>query len=90
MIRYYVETRGNKIVMKGIVPAGSEYAFEDGKIEVSEDFYKTLKLPAIFEQDAEGNIISVTPIPAPPEPPQLPTEEERLEALELAMLDLLS
>lgn len=78
MTRYYVGIRGDKIVMKGTITS-EKYNFEDDKIEVSKEFYESIQLPSTFKKDEQGNIISVTPIPLPPEP-QEPTEIEILQA----------
>lgn len=87
---YYVEIQDGVIVSKVFV-AADNVELNEGQIEVSKEIYEQIgDYRAEFETDAEGNIISVTPIPAPPEPPQPPSAEERLEALELAMLELLA
>lgn len=81
---YWVEICDNQITGRGKSPALSE-----GQIEVSEVIYaQLLQLPATFTTNKEGNIVSVVPIPAPEPELQLPTQEERLEALESAMLEL--
>lgn len=84
---YFIEIKGNKIVSKGLGPAKT-----DEQIEVTKEIYEQLvRLPADFETDAKGNIISVTPAPEPepqPQPSQPPSMEERLTAVELALLEL--
>lgn len=81
---YWVEIQEYKITGKGESPALSE-----GQIEIPEELYnQLLHLPATFSVDNGGNIVSVIPAPTPEPEPQPPTQEERLEALELAMLEL--
>jgi hypothetical protein len=84
---YFIEIKNNKIVSKGFGPAKT-----DEQIEVTKEIYDQLiRLPADFETDAEGNIISVTPAPEPepqPQPPQPPSIGERLAAVELVLLEL--
>ncbi len=76
---YYMQTSGNKIIAKGEGPAKTEE-----QIEITKEIYDQLKrLPADFETDTEGNIISVTPAPeATPQPPEPTTEEILLVALQ--------
>ena len=82
---YWVEIKDNKIVGKGCGPGKTEE-----QVEVSEAIYNQLtRLPADYEADGEGNIISVTPAPEPEPVPQSPTPEERLAALEVAMLEMI-
>jgi len=84
---YFVEIQNGKIVSKGY---GSAKTKE--QIEVAKEIYDQLtRLPADFTMDEEGNIISVTPAPEPePQPqPQPPSIEERLKAVEDALLSLL-
>ena len=85
MKRYYVYIENDKIIA-----CGTSGAICDGQIEVSEEIYNQLtNLPADYAVDGEDNIISVTPAPEPEPGLQLPTMEERLEALEAAMLGLI-
>lgn len=71
---YFVETKEGVITGKG-----SGAAKNEEQIEVSADIYEQLTtLPANFEQDEQGNIISVTPIPKLPEPPPEPTLDDYL------------
>ena len=84
---YFIQIENNKIISKGV--SGS---ITNDQIEVTKEIYDQLThLPADFETDSEGNIISVTPAPEPePQPqPQLPNIEERLKAVEDALLSLL-
>ncbi len=81
---YFVEIQNGKIVSKGYAPAKTEE-----QIEVTKEIYDQLtRLPADFTMDEEGNIISVTPAPEPEPQPQPPSIEERLSALEMALLEL--
>lgn len=82
---YWIEIKGNKITGKGQSPK-----ICDGQIEISEVIYNQLtRLPADFETDGEGDIISVTPAPELEPVPQPPTADERISALEDALLLLL-
>lgn len=77
---YYIEIQSNQIIGKGEAN-GIGIKLNEGQIEVSDDIFNQLtRLPADYETDGEGNIISVTPAPEPePEPvPQPPTQEEIL------------
>jgi hypothetical protein len=82
---YFVEIHDSKITSKGYGPAKT-----DEQIEVTKEIYDQLtRLPADFETDAEGNIISVTPAPEAEPQPQPPSLEDRLKAVEDALLSLL-
>ena len=82
---YFVEIHDSKITSKGYGPAKT-----DEQIEVTKEIYDQLtRLPADFETDTEGNIISVTPAPETEPQPQPPSIEERLKAVEDALLSLL-
>lgn len=82
---YFVEIQNGKITAKGYGPAKT-----DEQIEVTEEIYNQLtRLPADFETDKKGNIISVTPAPEPEPQPQPPSLEDRLKAVEDALLSLL-
>lgn len=82
---YFVEIQNGKIISKGYGPAKT-----DEQIEVTKEIYDQLiRLPADFTSDAEGNIISVTPAPEPEPQPQPPSIENRLKAVEDALLSLL-
>lgn len=82
---YWVEISENKITGKGQSPTITEE-----QIEISEIIYTQLtRLPADYVTDGEGNIISVTPAPEPEPEPQTPTAEERISALEDALILLL-
>jgi hypothetical protein len=82
---YFVEIQNGKVISKGFGPAKT-----DEQIEVTKEIYDQLtRLPADFETDAEGNIISVTPAPEAEPQPQPPSLEDRLKAVEDALLSLL-
>ena len=82
---YFVEIHDSKITSKGYGPAKT-----DEQIEVTKEIYDQLtRLPADFETDTEGNIISVTPAPETEPQPQPPSLEDRLKAVEDALLSLL-
>ena len=82
---YFVEIQNGKVISKGYGPAKT-----DEQIEVTKEVYNQLtRLPADFETDTEGNIISVTPAPEPEPQPQAPSLENRLKAVEDALLSLL-
>jgi hypothetical protein len=82
---YYVEIKNNKIVAKGYGPTKL-----DEQLEVTKEIYNQLtRLPADFETDTEGNIISVIPAPEPEPQPQPPTIEDRLADIELALTAIL-
>ena len=82
---FWVEIKYGEITGKGESPA-----LADGQIEVTKGIYNQLTyLPATFETDTEGNIISVTPAPETEPQPQPPSIEERLKAVEDALLSLL-
>lgn len=84
-MKYWVEIKDGKITGKGKSPGITE-----GQIEIVEEIYNQLtNLPADYAVDGEGNIISVTPAPEPEPMPQPPTTEERLAALEAAMLEMI-
>lgn len=84
---YFVEIRNNKIVGKGDAPAKT-----DEQIEVSKEIYdRLIRLPADFETDAKGNIISVTPVPEPepePTPPELTEGQRKIQSLEQSIAEL--
>jgi len=81
---YFVEIQNGKITAKGCGPTKT-----DEQIEITEEIYNQItRLPADFETDEEGNIISVTPAPEPEPQPQPPTLEERISAIELALLEI--
>jgi len=84
-MKYWVEIQGDKITGKGNSPGICE-----GQTEVTEAIYSQLtRLPADYDMDEEGNIVSVTPAPEPEPIPHPPTPEERLAAVEEALLLLL-
>lgn len=80
---FFVEVNNGKITAKGCGPGKT-----NEQIEVTGEIYNELtNLPASFKTDSKGEIVSVTPEPKQT-PPDIPTQEERLEALEQAMLEL--
>lgn len=84
---FYVDIQGDKIVSVNQVNTSVELI--GTQKEISEELaIQITRLPADFEADMSGNIISVMPAPIPEPEPQLPTLEERIEALELAMLEV--
>ena len=85
-MNHVVEISGNKIWGKCIRP--TDVLYKNEQFILKELYMQLIRLPADFETDAEGNIISVAPAPEPEPGLQLPTMEERLEALEAAMLEL--
>ncbi len=88
---YYVTIEDNQIV--SCSRSDTEVSLAANERYISEDIYnKLVYLPATFETDEHGNIISVTPAPKPepePEPPE-PTIEEYLIDLDfrLSMIEL--
>lgn len=71
---YWVELQNSKISGRGISPALTKE-----QIEVTKKIYDQLtRLPADFETDAEGNIISVVPVPEPEPIPLEPSVEDYL------------
>ena len=82
---YYIDVQENKIISKNEILYLAELT--ENQIEISEELYNQLQLPATFEIDEEGNIISFDHTPLPPDTtPQTPISEERIAALEEAML----
>ena len=74
---YFIQIENNKIISKGV--SGS---ITNNQIEVTKEIYDQLtRLPADFETDTEGNIISVTPAPEPEPTPQ-PTPEPTLAEIQ--------
>lgn len=85
-MKYWVEINDGKIT-----GAGTAVGINEGQKEISEALYKQLtRLPADYETDENGNIISVTPAPEPEPVPQPPSVEERIAAMEEALLLLLT
>ena len=88
---YYVTIEDNQIV--SCSRSDTEVSLAANERYISEDIYnKLVYLPATFETDEHGNIISVTPAPkseTEPEPPE-PTIEEYLIDLDfrLSMIEL--
>jgi hypothetical protein len=83
-MNHVVEISGNKIWGKCIRP--TDVLYKNEQFILKELYMQLIRLPADFETDAEGNIISVTPAPEPEPIPQPPTSDERLQALEEAMI----
>lgn len=91
---FYVKIQNGRIIAKGKTVYNAsikDWGIEnEGYTEISQEIYDQLThLPADFETDGEGNIISVTPAPEPEPQPQLPSLENRLKAVEDALLSLL-
>jgi hypothetical protein len=85
---YFIQIENNKIISKGV--SGS---ITNNQIEVTKEIYDQLtRLPADFETDTEGNIISVTPAPEPePEPQDTPTPTlAELQAQQLAQAEAIA
>lgn len=81
---FYFEINGGKITGKG---SKNVDVLNDNEVEVSEEIYDALiRMPADFATNSNGNIISVTNAPELEPQPQPPTTEERLRALEDAMI----
>ena len=82
---YYIEISDGKISGKGMGPV-----IGHGQLEVTEELYNELiRLPANFEEDEEGNIVSVVCPPEPAPELQSPSLEERTQALEDVVTALL-
>jgi len=81
---YLVEINNN------IITGKIESKFKsDGQIEVTKKIFKNLtNLPSDYIME-NNVIVSVTPHPMPLVPTPLPTETERVEALEQAVLELM-
>jgi len=91
---FYVKIQNGSIIAKGKTVYNTsikDWSIEnEGYTEISQEIYDQLtRLPADFETDDEGNIISVTPAPEPEPQPQPPSLEDRLKAVEDALLSLL-
>lgn len=83
-MKYWVEINDGKIT-----GAGTAVGINEGQKEISEALYKQLtRLPADYETDENGNIISVTPAPEPDPQPQQPTTEEELAILKQSIAEL--
>lgn len=81
---YFIEIQSNKITCKGYGPGKT-----DEQIEITKEIYDQLtRLPADFETDEEGNIISVTPAPEPEPEPKPPSVQEKIEILENSIAEL--
>ena len=88
---YFVQIEENKIVGMGYVDVDRPL-MEDER-PISHDLYQQLtNLPADFETDTEGNIISVTPAPEPaPELQDTPTPTlAELQAQQLAQAEAIA
>ncbi|HWQ76863.1 MAG TPA: hypothetical protein VN441_16270 [Syntrophomonas sp.] len=82
---YYMGVINNKITWKMSTPVE-----QPGLQEVSEDIYNQLTyLPADFTRDDDWNILTVTPAEPPVPEPEPVTTEDRLTAVEAAILDLM-
>jgi hypothetical protein len=70
---YYVEINNNKITGKAQINIDIE--LQENQFEVTEEIYNALvRMPADFETDEEGNIISVTV-------PEIPLEEVKQQKI---------
>jgi hypothetical protein len=85
MVKYFIIIEEGKIISRGYGPVIPENAIEIEK----ELFDQITRLPADFETNGNGNIISVTPAPETEPQPQPPSLEDRLKAVEDALLSLL-
>jgi hypothetical protein len=84
---YYVEINNNKITGKAQISINIE--LQENQFEVTEEIYNALvRMPADYETDEEGNIISVT-CPSEPDPPIVtdPIDEEKAAMAE-AIIDM--
>jgi hypothetical protein len=88
---YYVTIDDNQIVSSS--RSDTEVSLAANERYISEDIYnKLVYLPATFETDEHGNIISVTPAPEPEleqQPTPLPSIEE-LQAQQLAQAEAIA
>lgn len=81
---YFVEITDGKITCKGYGPDKT-----GEQIEITKEIYdKLTSLPADYEMDEDGNIISVVPAPEPEPKQKMPSLEERVSAIEMALLEL--
>lgn len=81
---YYVMIVNGKIVQKHSISINIE--LEDGEKKVTKEIYEQItRLPADFETDTEGNIISVTPAPEPEPTSPEPSVEEYLVDLDFRL-----
>ncbi len=86
---YYVKIQDGKIINKGYKTVEA-LSPDEGTDIVTEDIYNQLtRMPADFIKDADGNITSVAPAPEPEPVPQPPSTEDRLRAVEDALLAML-
>lgn len=88
---YYVTIEDNQIV--SCSRSDTEVSLAANERYISEDIYnKLVYLPATFETDEHGNIISVTPAPEPvPEPQDTPTPTlAELQAQQLAQAEAIA
>jgi len=86
---YYVKIQGGKIVSKGYKTI-EVLSPDEGTDIVSEEIYCQLtRLPADFVKNESGQIIEVFPAPEPEPAPEPPSTEDRLRAVEDALLSML-
>lgn len=86
---YYVKIQDNKIISKGYKSIDI-LSLDEGTDIITEDIYNQLtRLPADFVKNETGHIISVTPAPEPEPVPEPPSTEDRLRAVEDALLSIL-
>ena len=88
---YYVIYQGNQIMEKHYISIDID--LPDNAKQVTKEIYDQIKrLPADFEMDEYGNIISITPAPEPePESqPALPPTLQELHEQQLAQAEAIA
>lgn len=85
---YFVKIENGKITVKG--SHNQDGMLPGGFTEIEESWYEKIEeVPCAVSLDANGLIIDVETISAPYLSPQVPTNEERIQALEETMNFLL-